>query len=121
MGSLERYAKRETKSAVGFFVVAMVVILLLFWPIAVVVDNIHNTVWDWVLGVPFELLWLAIVIVVWGAAQKSKKSQPAKRGRASGTPTIRPNVTVVVQQPPQVPCRYCGASPGRCPHCGAPQ
>ena len=106
---------------VGFFIKAMAVLLLLFWPIAVVVDNIHNTVWDWVVGLPFELLWLVVLAAIWSAVQKSKNNQPAKRSPASRTPIVRPNVTVVVQSPHQVPCKYCRAGPGRCPHCGAPQ
>jgi hypothetical protein len=106
---------------IRFLIKVMAVLLLLFWPIAVVVDNIHNTVWDWVVGLPFELVWLVVLTAIWSAVQKSKKNQPAKPSLVSRTPMVRPNVTVVVQSPPQVPCKYCGAGPGRCPHCGAPQ
>jgi hypothetical protein len=121
VGSRERYAEREAESILGAAVKCLLVLVVLFWPIGVVADNIHNTVWEWVAGVPFELLWLVVLATIWSAVQKSKKSQPAKRGTTPETPIIRPNVTVVVQQPPQVPCKYCGAAPGRCPHCGAPQ
>jgi hypothetical protein len=53
VGSLERYAKRDVGSIVGFSIKYLLVVLLLFWPLAVVHDNIHHAVWEWVAGVPF--------------------------------------------------------------------
>jgi hypothetical protein len=124
VGSLERYAKRETESWVKVIGGFLLILLLLFWPIAVVDDNIHSTVWRWVAGVPFELLWLAIVIAVWVGVQRSKKNAPTKK---TTRPQAKPpaQITYVVQQPPSPPpvttCKYCGAtSGGRCEHCGAP-
>lgn len=126
------------------FVKCAVILVVLGWPIAVVRDNVHSPVWDWVLGLPFELLWLVVLLAIWRASQKPTP-KPASRPRSStvvrngtkvaGAQPLSSSRLAAAPTPPRrtglpgarsvqiVKCAFCGiSSPGsRCENCGAPR
>lgn len=44
---------------------------LVAWPAIVISDNLHGVV-AWVLGIPAELLWLAVLLIVWALLRKQQ-------------------------------------------------
>lgn len=110
MGSLERYAKREAEWWIGGLLKILFVLLLLFWPLAVITGEAfgpHPGVLAWLLGLAANLLWLIVLIAGYRSHQASRTAHGGRAGVATGRSRrlAAPSSTLVYSRPAAKPKR----------------